>query len=509
MRTLLLLLFTQMSYASFYSDSLQVNKEYSIQSNVTRKDATYIITVSGEYSQWGSSIIKGKGNDAVWYNEVPSYGIPILDNLLKDMFVEPIWFGDTTVYSIPIVNEQFSMIDYLGFRFNGNPLPHLDIDTISHTYQIEIKGTGEPLKFELWDYAYDTETNKRKAKYSDNQGILYINVEEIIKNDNTNCGYQIVSKNKTKSKVLLRAKINEQLENTIYVNGQSTEIIDVICSDEVRTGRKNYYLIDNSFSMYNPISFNDLTPKIDLFKSIDSKLFGLTKSDYYLFNEGQLKQVELDKISFQKPGGNTELYSSLIQMIDIAVEGANIILISDSFGSSSDGSISQLNDKIKERQDLSFSALVLVNEANKKDQKSLNEILEVAKEFSFFRIATVTNTDNFISEILSFQSLVFNDDCCTAIIEIDACRDNEEKNVHWINGSQDYYFQIPCEEIGFAENSIPKRIINNDNIDLSDKLVYDIYGNQLRVSSTIELNNGIYLIQNTNSEFHEIINIRR
>ena len=139
----------------------------------------------------------------------------------------------------------------------------------------------------------------------------------------------------------------------------------------------------------------------------------------------------------------------------------------------------------------------------------MNEILEVAKEFSFFRIATVTNTDNFISEILSFQSLVFNDDCCTAIIEIEACRDNEEKNVHWINGSQDYYFQIPCEEIGFAENSIPKRIINNDNIDLSDKLVYDIYGNQLRVSSTIELNNGIYLIQNTNSEFHEIINIRR
>lgn len=509
MRILLILLFTQMSYASFYSDSLEVNKEYSIQSGVTRTDARYVITVKGEYSQWGSSVIKGKGNDAVWYNEVPRYGIPILDNLLRDMFVEPIWFGDSTVFSIPIVNEQFSMIDYLGFRFNGNPLPPLDRDTISHTYQIEIKGTGEPLKFELWDYAYDTETNRRKAKYSDNQGMLYINVEEIVENDNTNCGYLIVSKNKTKSKVLLRAKIDEKLESEISVNGKPTEILDIICGEEVKAGSKNYYLIDNSFSMYNPISFDDLTPKIDLFKSIDSKLFGLAQSDYYLFSEGIIKKVELDKISSQNPAGNTELYSSLIQMIDIAEEGGNIILITDSYGSSFDSNLSKLIDKIKERLDLSFFALVLVNEANKKDQNSLNEILEVAKEFSFLRIATVTNTDNFISEVLSLQSLVFNDDCCTAIIEIEACRDIEEKNVHWINGSQDYYFQIPCEEIGFAQNTISKRIINNDNIDLSGKLVYDIYGNQLRLSSTIQLNNGIYLILDTNSKYHEIINIRR
>jgi hypothetical protein len=150
-----------------------------------------------------------------------------------------------------------------------------------------------------------------------------------------------------------------------------------------------------------------------------------------------------------------------------------------------------------------------VNEANKKDQNSLNDMLAVAKEFSFFRIATVTNTNNFITEILSLQSLVFNDDCCTAIIEIEACQDNEEKNVRWVNGSQDFYFQIPCEELGFAQNTIPKRIINKDNIDLSGKLVYDIYGNQLRANSTIELNNGIYLIQDINSQFHEIINIRR
>ncbi|MCB0703611.1 MAG: hypothetical protein KDC55_12965, partial [Ignavibacteriae bacterium] len=237
--------------------------------------------------------------------------------------------------------------------------------------------------------------------------------------------------------------------------------------------------------------------------------FGLAQSDYYLFSEGIIKKVELDKISSQNPAGNTELYSSLIQMIDIAEEGGNIILITDSYGSSFDSNLSKLIDKIKERLDLSFFALVLVNEANKKDQNSLNEILEVAKEFSFLRIATVTNTDNFISEVLSLQSLVFNDDCCTAIIEIEACRDIEEKNVHWINGSQDYYFQIPCEEIGFAQNTISKRIINNDNIDLSGKLVYDIYGNQLRLSSTIQLNNGIYLILDTNSKYHEIINIRR
>lgn len=509
MRILLILLFTQMSYASFYSDSLEVNKEYSIQSGVTRTDARYVITVKGEYSQWGSTLIKGKGNDAVWYHEVPRYGIPMVDNILKNLFTQPIWFGDTTIYTIPIVNEQFSMINYIGFRLNGSPLPAINRDTVSHTYQIEMKGTGEPLKFELWDYAFNTETNTRDAKYSDNEGMLYINIEEIVESDNRNCGYQILSKNKTKSKVLLRAKIDEKLESEISINGKPTEILDIICGGDVKSGSKNYYLIDNSFSMYNPISFDDLTPKIDLFKSIDSKLFGLAQSDYYLFSEGIINKVELDKISSQKPGGNTELYSSLIQMIDIAEDGANIILISDSFGSSSDGSISQLNDKIKERQDLSFYALVLVNEANKNDQNSVNDMLAVAKEFSFFRIASVTNTDNFLTEVLSLQSLVFNDDCCTAIIEIEACRDNEEKNVHWINGSQDYYFQIPCEEIGLAQNTISKRIINNDNIDLSGKLVYDIYGNQLRVSSTIELNNGIYLIQDTNSEYHEIINIRR
>lgn len=47
MRILLILLFTQISYASFYSDSLQVKKEYSIQSKATRTDARYIITING------------------------------------------------------------------------------------------------------------------------------------------------------------------------------------------------------------------------------------------------------------------------------------------------------------------------------------------------------------------------------------------------------------------------------------------------------------------------------
>ena len=77
MKLLLLIICSHLSFASFFNDSLEVDKEYSIQTKQTRTDATYRITVSGEYSQWGNSIDPGIGNDAVWYNDVPRYGLPV------------------------------------------------------------------------------------------------------------------------------------------------------------------------------------------------------------------------------------------------------------------------------------------------------------------------------------------------------------------------------------------------------------------------------------------------
>lgn len=507
---IIFILITNAAYSSFFNDSLEVNKEYSLLTNPTKTDAKYIITVSGQYSQWGGTVNKGVGNDAVWYNETPVYGIPMVDNILNELFKDPIWFGDTTLFTIPIINEQFSMKEYLGFRLNGEPLPALERDTLSHTYQIEFIGTGEPLIFELWDYAYDTETQTRESKYKDNNGMLYINIKEVLENKEENCGYKILQNNDLKNTVLLRAKIDEKFENTIYLNGQPTEILNIICGNKAKRRQKNLYLIDNSFSMYNPINIEDLTPKIDLIKYINKGIFNDSSSSYYTFNQDEIKKIDVDQINSQSPKGNTELYSSLIQMIDKAETGSNIILITDSFTSEDTNFKHELIDKIHKRKDLSFYSLVLVNDENILDQNSINEMIYIASQFSLFQVMTINTASQFIESIISLQSAIINDDCCTAVVEIDKCNaDQMHTLVQWANGAKNYYFHIPCEELEFSQNVISKRIINNEKIELKGKLIYDVYGNQLKVNSTDELNNGIYLIQDINSEYKEIINIRR
>ena len=68
------------SYEAYRLESKSGDIIFSQPTKVGKK---YIITVEGKYHQWPNSSNKGFGVDAVWYNDIPSYGNQFLIPILK------------------------------------------------------------------------------------------------------------------------------------------------------------------------------------------------------------------------------------------------------------------------------------------------------------------------------------------------------------------------------------------------------------------------------------------
>lgn len=223
---LLAFLVVQSSFAQFPVTIKLDSKSPDVKfTSVTQKGKKYLITVSGTYSQWPQH--NGYGVDAAYVYDVPQeeinalrwppkeITIPIIGTKVKILDI-PHWVGDPTDYPakdliqyIPGLQVRINFRGYLGFRINGLPLdPAPKFDTVTHRYQVEMIGDGNPFKFQILDSTYSIPQEKVIGRYEDNSGSLNVLVEEEKTNDLNICSLDpILDANKKIIGIKLQASI--------------------------------------------------------------------------------------------------------------------------------------------------------------------------------------------------------------------------------------------------------------------------------------------------------------
>ncbi|GBD07728.1 hypothetical protein HRbin21_01560 [bacterium HR21] len=242
----------------------------------TEAGKRYRITVEGTYRMWSRGT--GFGVDAVWYNDIPQFGVPSVDDAFRTLFREPIWVGDTTEYSFPSIpgvfsGFAFSMRKYVGFRFNDQPLPALPLDTLNHRYQIEAAGTGAPFKFQILDSVYSIPDEAVVPRYNDNRGQLRVTIEEIPSVDLTVCDVKV--RQISPDYIAIQVDAGILVVDTSRATGVQNVLADLsqlgvvedgrfICPDSLVCRGKRLdtvaivFVLDRSGSMNEPVSDIDL-----------------------------------------------------------------------------------------------------------------------------------------------------------------------------------------------------------------------------------------------------------
>ncbi len=246
-----------------------------VYSPPTEQGKRYRIIVEGTYRMWSRST--GFGVDAVWYHDIPQFGIPSIDSGFAQLFRQPLWVGDTTEYSFPSIpgvfrGFAFSLRRYVGFRLNDQPLPPLPLDSVNHRYEIELPGTGQPFKLQILDSVYSIPDEAVQPRYDDNRGQLRVTIEEIPPVDISVCnikvrqvapGYIAVQVDAgilvvdTSSATGIRNVLAEVSQLGVVENGR------FICPDSLicRGGRLDtvaiVFVLDRSGSMNEPVSDTD------------------------------------------------------------------------------------------------------------------------------------------------------------------------------------------------------------------------------------------------------------
>lgn len=187
--------------------------------------------------------------------------------------------ADETEYSFPSVpgiyrGFSFSMRKYVGFRLNDEPLPQLPLDNIAHRYQIEVGGTGNPLKFQILDSVYSIPDEEVQPRYSDNRGSLRITVEEITEKVDVNiCDVEV--REISENYIALRLNAGIFILDTSCVCGLKNLLEDIsqlgivengrfICPDSlkcegtIRDTLAIVFVLDKSGSMDEPVSMEIL-----------------------------------------------------------------------------------------------------------------------------------------------------------------------------------------------------------------------------------------------------------
>ena len=500
--SLLFLLTIDIQSELFFKDSIDARSNIQLISPYTRSNATYIVKVWGEYSQWNLSDPKGIGNDAVWYNDIPKYGNPIVDNIVKSIFTEPLWYGDSTIYEIPIVNQKFSMIDYVGFRFNGKPLPEMEQDTLNHTYQIELNGSGESLTFEIWDYVLNTNNNSREPRYEDNEGMLYIEVYEYINKIPKNCGDYIFNYNNS-NQIILRVEINQEDSLSLFIDGEEIEDFSVDCGDTFNIRTSNTLIIDNTGSMNNPLNYIISKSKLNyLEEALDSINTMKFQSNIIYLNQNE----ENNDFSVE---GNTFLFKRIYESIKELPDNENILIFTDGYSPEDKIYIDSLHFLIEKRPSLKLFFLLFLNQNIKVDQNKYLDFVSISNYVGSSKLFTINTQSDLYSRLNEMSRLNFNDECCYISFFIDNCYSNNHF-IELINGTIKYDYNIDCANINnqYKHTQIKKLLINRDELNQykDEYVVYSIYG-VYTGENFQNLPNGIYLLKNKHSSDHLIIKV--
>lgn len=464
----------------FYKDSLDSKSELIKYTESTKPNAMYKIKVYGEYSQWSLSEPKGKGNDAVWFFDLPKYGNIIVDNFVKNLITKPLWFGDTTIYNIPIVNQKFSMIDYVGFRVNDRPLPMSDIDTVHHEYFLELKGNGSPISFQIWDYVQNTNTNSREARYEDNEGKLFVEVEEILDYKPDNCGIlSFQSGNLTQ--IILRAELDLTKSVEVFINGIKANNIMIECGDTLGVINTSTILIDNSGSMNNPLDFTSNQSKYEITKQELEKFKydSLINKDFLYLNETK------------EASGNTELLRKIYDIIDLIPFNGNLIVFTDGYSEKDKQYIDSIKKKLQVRTNIKLYLQLYLTDDFRKDKRKIDFYKNFISYFKDGKLFTASNREELFENIKKLSKIVLKDNCCYISFILPEC--DEDLNIEVVNDINNFYYTYTCSNVNFTSYAIPILINSMEDlkIDFSKYDIYSVYGELLQKGY---FEKGIYLL---------------
>ncbi len=285
---------------------IEVNSDGSIsESPVTKEGVKYIITITGTYSMW-PQFEDCHGADAGYVYDVPQEEI---DNLrwppeyievggFKIELVKlPHWVGDPKVWSIPpeeISTPMFKMSfrDYKGFRIDGEPIPNTGFQELTHRYQIEKIGTGNPFIFQILDSNRSIIEERTVPRYEDNCGFLTIDIEEVIVNNDDddeefdisvgNVDFRRNNDGKIDGR---KIEVSIEIEDSTEIDGSKNiledipidnigiiydgkiicDIDSIICNERTEPVSIGL-LIDRTESMGGPISEEDMTQRMSASK---------------------------------------------------------------------------------------------------------------------------------------------------------------------------------------------------------------------------------------------------
>ena len=274
--------------STFFSTSniiAQAKKDYIVRANsfgnkiltdTLIKGKRYRIIVQGTYSMWNT--IDSSGIDGAYIYKAPK---DELDNLrwppekitfnsnTYDVCVLPKWVGDTTDY----LQKQFDIFQPLtcsynfnkwtGFRIDGNPLPNSGYND-SHSYTLNIEGSGKPLALEIIDSLIDhrNEDKGPRAYYSNNSGEIKVTVEELSSTTIDFCSNPITLLDSITKKITgftFRASLVEINQNNGTTKNNLLKVIGATKSDE----HKGPLGINVNGRFYCPYSIDCTTPGIN------------------------------------------------------------------------------------------------------------------------------------------------------------------------------------------------------------------------------------------------------
>ncbi len=419
----------------------------------------YRITVQGQYSQW-TGFSDCHGVDAVWVYDVPqeeydNFKFPPKSILGQPFVSIPHWVGDTTLYAFPPKQLgltplfELSFRKYLGFRIDGSPLPQFAIDKVTHRYQTEKAGTGQPFQFQILDSTYNLALQRALPRYEDNCGALNVTIEEIQDDEINICGVEQIVRNneviglKLDASILridsnsvsgVRNILRDQTQLGICVDGKFICPDSIVCKTDRTKPISIGLVIDRSGSMNDYLSGtttrmdatkNSVTKFLRKLQPLDEAFISSFSSSSTL-NQDWTKDTKLleDNLKQISPSGSTAFYDALIQGLrKVSINpNPNKALIALTDGVNNE----QPFDSSKVISEIQFSGVPLYLVAlnlgnNKEEQIALDNMRAFVHASPKGRFYSVSNTSALDSLYTQLSNEIGADECCSIYFKIPPC----------------------------------------------------------------------------------------
>ncbi len=522
---LALFLFAQVYLYSF-PDILELNSGSGniIYSDTTELGKNYYITVSGTYSMWPS--YDSYGVDGAYLYDVPQEEIDALRwpperieifGQEYELYDLPMWLGTNNEIpppdlDIPGLNIRIVSREHIGLRVDGNWLENTGYNPSTHTYKFKIKGTGNPITFQILDSSYSITENRVVPKYWDNSGSLTINIDYDKQNDTIlklkDCNSSFVFEEGTdfyKFEVaLFEEDTSGLISNNLLKDSNLKMIIDndtIQCEkyecleqrDKVSIG----FIIDNSGSMLAGNTKNDTQMRIDAVYDViyeirqnlnfnDEIAFGLFNSKKIVIQDWieneKFSDMNFNSLFQTKTGWQSNLYDAIPQIFDSLKHNNNVnwIIFSDF---SENYTKEPNNDNLSNFFEMPLYLINFGNGGAQSDGDNQNVLeffdsnFDSVVEYKFPYLNSFP--DDMIDKYLNYNY----DDCCSYYFILSPCRFSKDTvlNAQLIYEDGEHYYSY-YEEIEFNCNggkistkALPYKFLYNQDEVIIQKLIKEKY----------------------------------